>query len=223
MNITVIGSNRITMAPERATLHLTVGCEADDMRTALQGTTNTVGELRTELEALKAATPSPTTWFAVLPVRTHAWTPWNQDGIVLPSRYSAKVEIKVKFRDFHALATFAANYGARMFVKLEHVEWALTEATRADLERRVLAGAVKDATLRATQIADAVGAANLEALEVADPGLLSGIAAGGSVETHYESHGMRVAALEGDSEAIDLVPEDLEIVAAVHARFAAQP
>jgi len=221
MNITVVGSHRIAMTPERATLHLTVGCEADDMRAALQGATNTVSELRTELEALKAAAPSPTTWFAVLPVQTRAWTPWNQDGIVMPVRYSATVKIKVEFRDFPALARFAADYGSAEFVTMEYVEWTLTDTTKADAERRVLAGAVKDATLRATHVAHAVGATNLEALEVADPGLLSGIAPGGSVDSQYQSHELR-AASGRDSEGIDLVPEDIEIEAGVDARLAAR-
>jgi uncharacterized protein len=223
MDISVVGSSRHAMKPERATLRLEVACEADKQEPALRECTNTVNVIRQAIDQLAAGTPSPITWFAVLPIRTRAWRPWNKDGKQLPMRFSAEAQIKVKFCDFAALSRFANTYGSAQFVKLEGVEWALTEATKTQVEQQVLTEAVRDAFTSASQIAAAAGAGNVTALEIAQPGLLSGIHGGDSVAGGEFGAVMRGATRGSspDGAALDLAPEDIELSAKVHARFTA--
>lgn len=206
------------MKPERGTVHLSVGCEADKQDVALRDCTTAVNALRAAIDQLAASNSSPITWFAVLPIRTRAWRPWNQDGKTLPMRFAASAQIKVKFSDFAALAQFANVHGSARYVKLDGVEWALTEITKERLQQQVLTEAVQDATSRASQIAKAAGASQVTALEIADPGLLSGIHATPST-AFAAAQTMRGGAPAADVP--DLAPEDVELSAEVHARFTA--
>lgn len=218
MDISVIGNSRHAMKPERGTLHLSVRCEADKQDVALRECSTAVNALRVAIDHLAASSPAPITWFAVLPIRTRSWHPWNKDGKTLPMRFDAAAQIKVKFSDFAALAQFANAHGSARFVKLDGVEWALTEITKARLEQQVLTEAVQNAASRATQIAHAAGANQVTALEIADPGLLSGIH--GTPGPAWAAAD-RVRGGGSDAEAPDLAPEDVEIAAEVHARFTA--
>lgn len=211
------------MKPERGTLRLSVGCESDNQEIALRDCTNAVNTIRQAIDELAARNPSPITWFAVLPIRTRGWRPWNKDGKTMPMRYAASAEIKVKFCDFTALAKFANTHGGARYVKLEGVEWAFTEVTKTRLKQQVLTEAVQDAVARATQIANAAGAGQVTALEISDPGLLSGIHGSTSAVAGAPGMTMRGAAASAgaDAEALDLAPEDVELTAVVHARFTA--
>ena len=141
----------------------------------------------------------------------------------MPMRFSASAQIKVKFCDFAALAQFANAQGSSQYVKLEGVDWALTEVTKARVQQQVLTEAVQDAVTRASQIANAAGAGQVKALEISDPGLLSGIhGSTGSVDSMVALTARGAAAgAGGDAESLDLVPEDVELAATVHARFTA--
>lgn len=220
MDITVAGSSRHAMKPERGTLQLSVGCEADNQDVALRDCTQAVNALRGAIDRLAAGNPSPITWFAVLPIRTRAWRPWNQNGKTMPMRFSASAQIKVKFCDFAVLAQFANTQGSGPFVKLEGVDWTLTEVTKTQVQQRVLVEAVRDATARASQIATAAGLAQVTPLEITDPGLLSGVH-GSMAPPAIAAFAARAAAGDAGAEALDLVPEDVELSANVHARFTA--
>lgn len=219
MDITVAGTYRFAAKPERATLHLSAGFESDAKDEAMRSTTSLVNALHEELVAMKAADPSPITWFSVLPIRTRAWRPYNDKGKVVPMRYAATASLRVKFRDFQALAKLAGTLGGRPGVTLERVEWALTEITRAKAEAQVVAGAVKRARERAVVMAKAAGAAEVVAVEIADPGLMRDV-----VSTTDGGYGVVAerSASSGNPDDIQLVPEDVVISATVHARFRAE-
>ena len=72
MDITVVGTARASLAPERGTLHLTLGHEGGDKAQVLQATTALVQSFGAYVDELKSAQPSPTTWSAILPVRTRS-------------------------------------------------------------------------------------------------------------------------------------------------------
>jgi len=132
-------------------------------------------------------------------------------------RYGAGASLSVKFRDFKALAHYAAELGGRPGVTLNGVGWSLTEVTKAKVEAEVLAGAVKRAHDRALVMAKAAGAVSIVAVEIADPGLLRDVVS--TAETGYHGAVTRGSAAGDGSEDIQLVPEDIEVSAAVHARF----
>lgn len=219
MDISVAGHSRHALKPERGTLHLSVGSEADKQDVALRECSTAVNALRAAIDQLASSNPSPITWFAVLPIRTRAWRPWNKDGKTLPMRFAASAQIKVKFSDFAALAQFANGHGSARYVKLEGVNWTLTEITKTRLQQQILTEAVQDASARATRIANAVGAKKVTALEISDPGLLSGIHAVPSSSFAPSAPTLRGGAPAADVP--DLVPEDIELFAEVHARFIA--
>lgn len=224
MDVAVVGTSRVAMTPERGTLHLTVAAEADDKELALHDCTETVNHLRRALDEMDSTDPGPITWFAVLPICTRAWRPWNKDGVTLPLRYSAAAQIKVKFCDFTALSRFADTFGGMLFVRLDGVEWTLTDTTKDHLAGQVLAGAVRDAFTKAGRIAAAAGAGEVQAVEISDPGLLSGVVGSGGGrhdDLGMIGRGASAPASAGAPDAIELVPEDVELAAQVHARFRA--
>ncbi len=218
MDITVVGTHKFAGKPERGTLSLSAGFESDAKDEAMRTTTALVNQLHDEFQTLKAAHPSPVTWFAVLPIRTRSWRPYNDKGKIVPMRYAAAASLRVKFRDFKALAQFGGEIGGRSGVTLEGVEWTLTEATKARVEAEVLAGAVKRARERALVMAKAGGAGDVVAVEIADPGLMRDVVS--SVDGGYGGATARTASSSG-SEDIQLVPEDVVVSATVHARFKA--
>lgn len=225
MDITVVGHARASLKPERATLHVVAGFESGDKSDALTRTTALVGKLQAHIQAMEGVGVSPITWYAVLPVQTRSYRPYSDKGAVLPQRHVVESRIKVKFRDFDALSQFAAQVGGSPGVGLRDVEWTLTEANRTYVQGQVLAQAVADAQARATAIAKAAGVGAVTPLEIADPGLLSGVR--GSGPTHYaQAAAMRggggfAGKAVGDEQGIDLAPEDVVIEAEVHARYTA--
>ena len=216
MDITVVGTARASLFPERATLHLTLGHEGGDKEAVLRETTSLVQAFSAYVDELEHAQPSPTTWSAVLPIRTRTWRPWSDKGQVLPLRHAAASDVQVKYRDFRALAGTVDAWGAMAGVTVQRVEWALTEATRTAQEAEVLRRAVADARSRAATMAQAAGQGEVRWLELADPGLLqAGTRATGA---EYATASFRTGQADGGGGA-DVAPEDISWQVEVHARF----
>ncbi len=220
MDITVTGTGRADLPPERATLTLTAGFEAGDKRQVLERTTTLVQALTAELGRLRELEPAPTTWSAVLPIGTRSWRPWSDQGAVLPMRHAASATIQVKFADFRALAAFADTWGGVEGVTLGGVEWTLTQALQQRTEREVLAEAVEHARERAQTLATAGGGGTVRCLEIADPGLLSQRAA--AEMAPMAMYAGRSAKDMGGGEGIEIAPQDVVVEAVVHARFVAE-
>ncbi len=220
MEITVSGTGRSSLRPERATLHLTAGFESGDKAEAMSEATRVVNELSADLRRLKELDPSPTTWSAVLPIGTRSWRPWSDQGAILPMRHAASARIMVKFRDFPTRAGFADHWGGRPGVTLGHIEWTLTETRQKETERSVLAQAVEVARERAQVLATAAGAGEVRCLEVSDPGML-GHRTEGEPMMLAASRSAYAKDAGGGGEGIEIAPEDVDIEATVHARFTA--
>jgi len=223
--ISVVGEHTIDSPPERAVLFVTASFETDDKHRTVESTTRLVRELTGELESLTAE-GGPATWFSVGPMRTHAWRPHAESGAIMPLRHVASVPVQVKFRDFGQLAAFSARFGRRTGVRLDRVEWRLTQVTERGVKEAALAGAVANARARALVMARAAGFTDVTASQLADPGLLEGTPGDGPPAPFAKAEVRRAAADSGaadlDPEAIDLKPEDVSISATVHARFTAR-
>jgi len=222
MEITVAGTGTASLKPERATVHLSAGFEGPDPQTSLARTTDLVRRLADQIIRFEATRPSPTTWSAVLPIRTRSWRPYSDKGNLTPLVYAAVAQVQVKFRDFGALARFVDDWGGEEGVTLQSVQWALTEATRQEQERRVLAQAVSQARDRARVVAAAADAGDVRFLEVADPGLLGGERPGAPQPLAMSARPAAAAAMGGGGP-VELAPEDIEVSAVVHARFTTAP
>ncbi|MBW3085605.1 hypothetical protein KEM60_01807 [Austwickia sp. TVS 96-490-7B] len=223
MEITVVGYKRASVPAERATVHLMAGFESGDKSEAMTRATSLVGKLTAHIQVLEGAGSSPITWYAVLPMETRSWRPHSDSGAILPLRHQVSAEVKVKFRDFAALAHFVQQVGGTAGVTLHHVEWTLTEVTQERLRQQLLAQAVAEATSRAVTLATAAGAAEVVPLEIADPGLLSGV--GGAMTTLSVGgtswRGAHLSDSSPSGEGVRVLPEDIVLEAEVHARFGA--
>ena len=218
MDLTVVGTARASLPPERATLHLTLGHEGGDKAEVLRATTALVQSFGAYVDQLRSAQPSPTTWSAILPIRTRSWRPWSDKGQVLPLRHAASSDVQVKYRDFRALASSVDAWGGLAGVTVNRVEWALTEATRTTQEAEVLRRAVADARARALTMARAAGFDEVRWVELADPGLLRD---GGRAEAAVAAPASYRSAKAESGDGADVVPEDIAWQVEVHARFTA--
>ena len=220
MEISVRGTAKASLRPERATLHINAGFESGDKAAVMARTTQLVQQLTSTIDSMREASPSPTTWSAVLPITTRSWRPYSNKGQVPPMRYGATAQVKLKFQDFQALSWFVDAWGGIEGVTVQRVEWTLTEQARLDAEAEILGKAVADAQGRAELMAKAAGFGGVEFVELSDPGMLKGTSE--NVDFPVAAGAMRAYMGGDDGEGIDLAPEDVELTAVVHARFRAQ-
>ena len=229
MEITVVGTGRAALAPERATLHLTATFEEAGQAEALRRVSALVRDVQSDLAGLSEGDRAPVTRTVVWPIGTRSWRPWSEDGSVQPLRHEASCQVEAEFTGasgFAALAGFADRWGGIAGIALGAVTWSLTEEARVRVEADVLAQALEQARARASVLAQAAGCGAVQCVEVADPGLLSrrvdvsGYAAEGSYGAGL-MHARLASADGGGGGGIEIMPQDVEITAAVHARFAA--
>ncbi len=157
------------------------------------------------------------TWWSAEQLRTWSTRPWNKDGVQLPLVHHASVGIEVKFRDFSALSRWVGQHvSSTDGFRVDRVEWALTSKRRTELQRQVRTRAVEDAVIRAQQYADALGLGRIRPVAIADAGML-----GDNLRPEGGGGGiaLRSAAAPGGGPDVELVPEDIEVSAAVDARF----
>ncbi|MHA3702115.1 SIMPL domain-containing protein [Jatrophihabitans sp. YIM 134969] len=219
--VTVRGAFESKIAPERATVSLTVGFEGPDKGQVYGRTVEAANVVAGLARSLVDPERGPATWWASERLRTWSHRPWNQDGKQLPPVFHAAASIQVKFRDFDALARFVDDVGTRPGVAVDGIEWALTEARRRELERDARRRAVVDATGRAQDYATAAGLGSVVPVALADAGMLGDQSAphGGPGAVAFARAASPKAG--GDAESLDLQPEDVTVAASVDARFVA--
>jgi len=217
VEITVRGSHTAYRSPERATVRLRVGLEgprAEDVNAGVAQQAAAVGET---VRRLHDPERGPVTWWSSSQVRSWASRPWNKDGKRLPLVHHAVVDLQAKFADFPALGRWLAEVMDQRGVAVDGVEWTLTEEHRRRLLDEVRAGAVADARDKATAYAAALGLTRVDAVALADAGMLG--------EGLHSSSGEQVAMFSRSGQAadvvVDLVPEDVSVSVQVDARFVA--
>ena len=216
--ITVRGTFTAFQAPERGTVHATIAFEGPAMEPVYDRVARDLEAVKTSVTPLKTGDHGPVTWWSAQQLRTWSTRPWNQDGIQLPLVHHASVGIEVKFRDFAALSRWVGQHVANTDgFSVSRVEWRLTSKRRTELQRQARTRAVEDAVIRAQQYADALGLGKIRPIAVADAGMLGD-------GLHPESGGraayMRAVSAAPDSGPdVELIPEDIEVSAAVDARF----
>jgi len=153
-------------------------------------------------------------------LRTWSHRPWNPDGVQLLPVHHARVGVEVKFRDFTELSPWVGEHVANTDgFRVSRVQSALTVKRRDELMRQVSTKAVLDACNRAQQYADALGLGKIHPVAVADAGMLGESLHPRPVSDAYL--GVGSASSAGDAD-VELVPEHIEVSAAVDARFAVE-
>lgn len=214
--ITVRGKFSAFHPAERGTAHVTVSYEGPEMEPVYERVARELQEVKSSANALKDK--GVVTWWSAERLRTWSERPWNEDGEIMPLVHHASVGVEVKFRDFGELSHWVGQGIANLEgFRLQGVRWALTEKRRAQLIAQARNRAVADAKARAQQYADALSLGELRPAAIADAGMLAAdIRPIGDEVVGY----VRTGTAPGSSD-VELVPNHIELSAAVDARFLA--
>ena len=216
--ITVRGSFAESHPPQRATVHAVIAFEGPAMAPVYDGVARDLEAVKASIAPLHDPQAGPVTWWSAEQLRTWSERPWNNQGKRLPLVHHARVGVAVKFADFTALSRWVGEHvaGTEGF-RVERVQWALTVTRRDELLGQARTRAVQDAVTRAQQYADALGFGAVRPAAIADAGML---AAGLHPESGSGGAPMRMMAVSaGAAPSVELVPDDIEVSAAVDARF----
>lgn len=214
MQISVRGEQHVRVAPERAELSLTLVEEGTARERVVAEVTAAANRAGREIDDLVRA--GVVERYNVQPLSTYAWKKDARSA----ERVRASVDIGITFSDFEALGRYAAELGGRPGVRLGWVRWTLTDATAERLQDECIAGAVERARRRAEAMARAAGAGPIEIVEIADPGLLSAPEAMVSLDARAPMFALAKGAGKAEEpEAVQIVPEEIEIGAQLQLRF----
>jgi uncharacterized protein YggE len=213
--ITVRGEHELRIAPERATVHLSLAFDGPDRTQVVERTLAATGPARESIESMKSA-GSVVEWSSE---RLNVYTdrPWNSEGRQLAPVHHASVDFTATFSDLSVMSEWVAELSGEEGVSIGHIDWHLTTQTEAEVEREVATQAVGVAVARARAYAGALGLQDVRPLEIADRGLIT---AGVPVQAKAA---MR-AGVAFDVESVgglELQGEEITVSATVEGRFAA--
>lgn len=213
--ITVRGEHELRVAPERATVRLSVAFDGPDRADAVERTLAAAEPVRTGLEARRSST-AVTEWTSQR-LSVYADRPWNSDGRRLAPVYRASIDFTGTFADFSELSVWVTELTAQDGVSIGAIDWHLTPETEAEVEREVATRAVGVAVSRARAYAEALGLTTVTPLEIADRGLISE-----GAPVMPEAMMARSAAIAMDSgPSLEFQGEEITVSATVEGRFAA--
>jgi uncharacterized protein YggE len=217
--ITVQGSFTAWYPAERATVRLTVAFDGAKRDTVLSAASRAVQTVTASITHLHDPDAGPVTWFSCDRIRVWAQRPWNNEGKQLAPVHHAAINVTAKFKDFDALAEWIGQIAGVDGVQVNGIDWTLTDARRTSVTTEVRSRAVKDAADKASVFAQAIGLGQVNAIAIADPGML-GVNGSGPAPAPMM---MRAAAVHGGGGegSLDFTPEDIEVSASVDARFEA--
>ncbi len=218
VTITVRGENETRVAPERATIHVTVRAEGPERAAVVEQAMSHAEPVRQGISEREGA-GSIVEWNSKrLSVR--AERPWNSDGKQLAPVYYASIDLNATFIEASELSIWVSEISAWDGVEVGWVNWHLTPQTRADAEREVASSAVGVAVQRAQAYAAALGLASVTPVEIADTGLISREQS--PAPQMMKARGAAFAMSADSAPAMEYEPEDIVISATVEARFIAR-
>lgn len=213
--ITVRGEHELRIAPERATVHLTLAFDGADRAQVVDRTLTAAGPVRERIEAQKVA-GSVVEWSSER-MGVFSDRPWNSEGRQLSPVHRASVDFTATFSDISAMSEWVAEVSGEEGISVGYIDWHLTPQTEAEVEREVAAQAVGVAVARARAYAEALGLHNVTPLEIADRGLIS---AGAPPQAKAAMRAGAAFDLES-AGGLELQGEEITVSATVEGRFAA--
>lgn len=217
VTITVRGESETHIAPERASIHITVRSDGAERSTVVERAMTLAEPIRTNLAERQHA-GSVIEWTSKrLAVR--AERPWNDQGKQLAPVYYASIDFTATFVEASELSLWVTEISPWDGVDVGWVNWHLTPQTRARTEREVASAAVKVAVTRAEAYAEALHLTTVTAREIADVGLISS-GQQPAAPPMMRAYGAELAA--GAAPAMEYEPDDIVVSAAVEARFSAR-
>ncbi|MBN8205902.1 SIMPL domain-containing protein [Microbacterium esteraromaticum] len=215
VTITVRGEHELRVAPERATLHLTVSCDGPDRATVVEHALAQATPVRDGITT-REQSGSITAWTSQR-LNVYAERPWNSEGKRLAPVYRASIDFTATFSDFPELSVWVTELSVTDGVAVGDVDWHLTPETEREVEREVATQAVAVAVSRARAYAEALGLHEVTPVEIADRGLISA----GTPPMP------KATALRGGAMAMEAAPgmefqgEEITVSAEVEGRFTA--
>ena len=201
MEILVEGCAERRIHPELGELRLGLEHEGENREIVVDLTSDLA---RRFSEAVAPLRPQVVVSWGLEPVRVCTWRSQRRGAL----RYRASAEATVVFRDFQALADFAAERAAAPGVEVYHTSWKLTSETEQRVEDELLTEAVRAARRRADIMARAAGAEVSICVELSDHRSEPQLAYGEAVASAVPEHGGEV-----------VEPDEIHRTVTVHGRF----
>ncbi len=218
MPITVRGEATRRVAPELAVVHLAAHSQGADRGAVIERAASSAAGVREGLAGLHEA-GAVSDWSSGT-VTVWVERPWDGAGGRSGPEHFATIELTATFSDLSVVSGWIAEAAEDDGIRIASVTWSLTAATRTRIEREAAAAAIETAAERARAYAAAAGRSDVEIVEVADPGLLTGTGHGAGEQTGVARASLMSADPSG--ARLDLHPADIEVTASVDARFVAR-
>lgn len=220
--ITVQGTASDWFDAERATLNVQVSHDGPRRDEVFSATTTAGAQVTSALEELDGT--AVTRWSSDR-VRVSSHRPWNNEGKQLPPVYTASLSATARFQDFEALAAFVERFATVTGVQIVSISWDLTEERRLAVTTAIQERAVRDAAAKASTYARAAGLSTVQAIAIADPGMLGDGPGGPSDYGMPRARGaaapMAMKAMDAGAPELAFTPDRIEVSASVDARFRA--
>lgn len=214
LEITVRGSAEKHYPAERATIVVAASIEGLDKEKVLRDAVAIQEPLSKQLAEL-VERGAATTWSSDQ-VRIYSQHPWGPNGERLPLTHFANLSATAEFVDFERLSGFADYWAGKDGVQIGGISWDVTPKNRRVYQSDARRAAVDDAVAKAQAYSDALRRGRVQAVQLADPGMLRP-SEGGPEMRMAKSFDM------GGSEGpqLQLAPEDIQIYVEVDAKFLA--
>jgi uncharacterized protein YggE len=216
--ITVQGKFSALYPPERVTVSLSLHHDAAERGPAFSATVASSNEVHNSINRLVDVDAAAIVRWSSDSVQVWSERPWTSDGTLAAEVFHARATVSVTFGTIASLAPWIEEVVALSGVNIDALEWALTPARLTATTTEVRSRAVQDAVTKATVYAQALGLATVRAIAVADPGMLGDQVQGNAPVAAKFS---RTATSTEGAPALSLTPEQIEVTAAVDARFVA--
>ncbi|GAA1241915.1 uncharacterized protein YggE [Microbacterium phyllosphaerae] len=219
VTVTVRGEHEARVAPERATIRVSVRAEGPERSSVVDQVMRLTEPVRDTITARKDS-GTVIDWTSTrLSVR--AERPWNNEGKRLAPVYYASIDLTATFADTSELSLWVSDVSPWDGVEVGWVNWHLTPETNARLEREVAAEAVGVAVARAQAYATALGLGEVVPVEIADVGLIAPTPAQ-PFSGMAKARGAALASADAGGSSMEYEPDEIVISATVEARFLAR-
>ena len=219
VTVTVRGEHEARLAPERATIRVSVRAEGPERAAVVDRVMRLVEPVRESITA-RQESGSVVDWSSKrLSVR--AERPWNNEGKRLAPVYYASIDLTATFAEASELSIWVSDVSPWDGVELGWVDWHLTPETTARVEREVAAEAVRVAVARAQAYATALGLGDVVPLEIADVGLIAPTPTQ-PMAGMAKARGAALMSADAGGGSMEYEPDEIVISATVEARFLAR-
>lgn len=218
--LTVQGSARIELEPERAVLRFSVAADGPERGAVVDTVTAGLGAVSALVGDRHDAAAGPVLAWSADQVSVSSQRPWTNDGSQAPLLHRASTSGSATLTaDVATVAELVDALSVHPSVAIDGLEWSLTDARLASARSEARTLAVGDALGRAQVLAAAVGRSEVVAVALADPGMLDG-ASPGPMPMPRAERAMAMA-MDASGTGFSLRPQPIIIEVAVDARFSA--